>query len=153
MCYNSADCVWYSIWLNLLDHIRLLFQCGKELESITEVFSITLGINKAKVSMSNITLIPINYYCTVRTCIVYYQLFDVFQQECGIDPSTQHDFTESTLSDPSSSSTVSLSLHSMQIITSSNDYNILYYNKNDSLNDYCIAPNILGNMELYGTLE
>ena len=53
MHLDSVDSQWYSIWPHLLDHVRLLFQCGKTLESITEVFSIALGIDKAEVCACN----------------------------------------------------------------------------------------------------
>lgn len=47
--YYSVDSPWHSIWQGLLEHMRLLFQCGRSLEDISTVFSAPLGIDKTKV--------------------------------------------------------------------------------------------------------
>ena len=48
--FSDKDSPWYSLWPLILEHMRLLFQCGESLESIALAFSSTLGVEENNVS-------------------------------------------------------------------------------------------------------
>lgn len=52
------------MWPLILEHVRLLFQCGESLEEICDVFHVVLKVDKMKVSSLNNMIVGNVMYST-----------------------------------------------------------------------------------------